>query len=106
MKALTESLLMVLSVQRRPRPGAIPVGEGVHLLDPLTADLRGEHRTEAVPPKPHRLVADVDAALRQQVLHVSQRQRVFHVHHHHEADHLGRAVAVAEGLIDLAMARR
>ena len=30
-------------------------------------DLRGEHWTEPVPPEPHRLVADVDAAFEQQV---------------------------------------
>jgi hypothetical protein len=28
-------------------------------------DLRGEHRTEASPPEPYRLVAEVDAALEQ-----------------------------------------
>lgn len=31
------------------------------------------------PPKPDGLVADVDASLGQQVLHVPQRQRVFHI---------------------------
>ena len=69
-----------------------PVGEGAHLLRPLPA----EHRAKAVPPQPHRLMADVDAALGQQVLHIPQRQRVLHVHHHHEADHLRRTVEVAE----------
>ena len=46
------------------------------MLHPLPSDLAGEHRTEPVPPKPHRLVADVDAALEQQILDVAQRQRV------------------------------
>jgi len=41
-------------------------------------------------------MADVDPALEQQVLEVPERQRVLHVHHHHEADHLGRGVEVAE----------
>ena len=41
-------------------------------------------------------MADVDAALGQQVLQIPQRQRVLHVHHHHHADHLGRAVEVAD----------
>ena len=50
-----------------------PVGEGAHVLDPLATDLGGEHRTEAVPPEPHRLVADVDAALGQQVFHIPER---------------------------------
>lgn len=66
-----------------------PVGEGGHLLDALAAELRSEHRPEAVPPEPHRLVADVDAVLGQQVLQVSKRQRILHVHQHYEADHLG-----------------
>jgi hypothetical protein len=43
-----------------------------HVLDPLPADLAGEHRAEPVPPQPHRLMADVDAALEQQVLDVPQ----------------------------------
>lgn len=44
-----------------------PVGEGAHLLDPLSADFGSEHRTEPVPPKPYRFVAAVDAALGQQI---------------------------------------
>ena len=32
-----------------------------HALDPLIADLRGEHWPEPVPPEPHRFLADVDA---------------------------------------------
>jgi hypothetical protein len=49
---------------------------GAHPIDPLPADLSGAHRTEPVPPITDRLVADVDAALVQQVLDVAQRQRV------------------------------
>ncbi|WP_454599526.1 hypothetical protein [Qipengyuania sp. SM2507] len=44
----------------------------------------------------HRLVADVDPALRQQVFHVPQRQRKADVHHHHQADYLGRRVEIAK----------
>ena len=51
-----------------------PVGVAPHPVDPLLADLGGEHRAEPVPPKPHRLLADVDATLEQQVLDVAQRQ--------------------------------
>ena len=35
-------------------------------------DLVGEHRTEAIPPEPYRLVANVDAALEQNILDLSQ----------------------------------
>ena len=51
--------------------------------------VRKWQRPEPVPPHPHRLVADVDPAFEQQVLHVPQAQGVLHVHHH-QADHLGR----------------
>jgi len=29
---------------------------------------------------------------------LSQRQRIADIHHHHEADHLGRAVEITEGI--------
>ena len=60
--------------------------------------LGGKHRSEPVPPQPHRLVSDVDASLEQQVFHVPQRQRVLQVDHHHQADHLGRRVEIAKGV--------
>jgi len=53
------------------------VGVLAHVIDPLPADLRGEHWTEAVPPEPDRLVADVDPALVQQVFHVAQGEGYF-----------------------------
>jgi hypothetical protein len=36
---------------------------GAHPIDPLAADLAGEHRTKPVPAKSYGLMADVDAAL-------------------------------------------
>jgi hypothetical protein len=62
-------------------------------------DLRSEHRAEPVPPEPHRLVADLDAALEQQVLDLAKRQRVPNLHHHRQADHLRRTVEIAEGIV-------
>jgi hypothetical protein len=38
------------------------------------ADRRGEHRTEPIPPEPHRFVADIDPALEQQILDLPQRR--------------------------------
>jgi hypothetical protein len=52
-------------------------------------DLRGEHRTEPVPPEPYRFVADIDASLEQQIFDLPQRERIPEVHHHCEADYLG-----------------
>ena len=61
-------------------------------------DLRGEHRAKPVPPKPHGFVADIDTALEQQIFHLSQGQRITDIHHHREADHLGRPVEITAGI--------
>ena len=66
------------------------------LLNAPFPDLRGEHRAEPVPPEPYRLVADIDTALEQQVLDLAQRQRVPDIHHHRQADDLGRTIEIAE----------
>ena len=50
----------------------------------------------------YRLMADVDTALEQQILDLSQRQWVADIHHHREADDFGRTVEVAEGISHLA----
>ncbi len=67
-----------------------PVPEALHPANPLAPDIGGEQRAEPIPPQPDRFMADVDAALEQQVLDVPQRQRETDIHHYHEADHLGR----------------
>jgi hypothetical protein len=41
-------------------------------------------------------MADVDAALEQDVLDLTQRKRVADVEHHRETDHLRRAIKIAE----------
>ena len=61
-------------------------------------DLRGEHRTEPIPPEPHRLMAYTDTTLEQQIFYLSQRQRLTGVHHHRAADYLGWAIEIAEGV--------
>jgi hypothetical protein len=53
-----------------PSPAA-----GLHALDPALPDLGCEQRAEAMPPEPHRLVADLDAAFVQHVLDALQRRR-------------------------------
>jgi hypothetical protein len=65
-------------------------------LDALFPDLSRNHRTEPVPPVPNRLAADIDAALEQEILDLSQRKWKSDVHRHREADHLARAVETAE----------
>ena len=41
-------------------------------------------------------MADIDIPLEQQVLDLAQRQRVPDIHHHREADDLGRTIEIAE----------
>ena len=62
-------------------------------------DLRGKQRTKAVPPIPHGLMADLDAALEQEIFDLSQRQRVSDIQHHREADHFGRTVEITERIV-------
>ena len=64
-----------------------PMSIGPHAINALPANLSGEHRPEAVPPEPHRLVAEIYPTFRQQILDVPKRQRVFDVHHNDEPDH-------------------
>jgi len=47
------------------------VAKPPHPADPLPAYISREQRPEPVPPKPYRFVADVDAALGQQVFDIS-----------------------------------
>ena len=54
-------------------------------------DCGGEHRAEPVPQVPNRLVTDIDPPLELEVLDLSQRQRITDIHHHREANYLGRA---------------
>jgi hypothetical protein len=41
-------------------------------------------------------VADIDVPLEQEILDLSQRQRIADIDHHREADRLGRAVEITE----------
>src|SRR5208337_110736 len=73
-----------------------PLRIAAHVRYPLLSDLCSKHRAEPVPPKPDRLMADVDPALGQEILDVAQRKRVLHVHHHDQTDHFWRAVEISE----------
>ncbi|MDH3918748.1 MAG: hypothetical protein OEU25_11280 [Rhodospirillales bacterium] len=55
--------------------------------------------SEPVPPEPNGFVADIDTALEQQIFNLPQCQPVADVHHHREADHLGRAVETTDGML-------
>ena len=49
-----------------------------------------------VPPEPHRLVADIDAALEKNILDLAHQQRTPDVHHYREANNLGPRVEISE----------
>lgn len=74
-----------------PSPLARP-----HTLDPTFPDLGCEHRAEAMPPEPDRLVADVDPTFVQQVFDIPKRQREADIHHHGKTDNLARRLEVLE----------
>ncbi len=47
------------------------------MMNAPLSDLRGEHRTKPVPPKPDRFMADVDVSLEQQIFDLPRRQRMY-----------------------------
>ena len=67
-----------------------------HRLNAVSADFSSKDHPEPVPPEPHCLMCDVDAALMKEVFDVAQRQYLADNHHHSEADDLGRGLEVAE----------
>ena len=82
--------IMRLAVDTNEYLVQMPAPEGIRIaLNSALPDLRREYRTEPVPPKPHRLMADVNATFEQNVLDLAQRQRIADLHHHRQADHLG-----------------
>lgn len=72
------------------------MAETAHARPALPTDVAGEQRLEAISPHPNRLLAQFDAALEEQVLDIAQRQLKPHVHHHDQANDLGRGVEVME----------
>ena len=49
-----------------------PLRQGPQRSRSLLPDLCGKHRTEPIPPEPHRLVADINTALMEQIFDLSQ----------------------------------
>jgi hypothetical protein len=63
-----------------------------------SAVFSGKHRAKSIPPVPHRFVADVDAALMQQILDIAERKGKASVHHNRLANDLRTAVKILEGV--------
>lgn len=66
----------------------LPVRVCAHLLNSFAADFSGEHRAKSISPLSNRFMADVDAALVQKALDITERQRKTDVQHYRQADHL------------------
>ena len=50
----------------------LPMCPRTHSVHPSPTDFSSKHRTKAVPPEPHRLVADIDATFMQQILDIAE----------------------------------
>ena len=66
-----------------------PLRQGPQRSRSLLPDLCGKHRTEPIPPEPHRLMADIDPSFMKQVLDLPQRQGKTDINHHGKANNLG-----------------
>jgi hypothetical protein len=67
-----------------------------HPQTPTFADLSGKQRAKSVPPKPNRLIANLDPPFVQQILLVAKREWELHVHHHRQTDDIWGCFKVAE----------
>ena len=74
-----------------PLPTARP-----HTFDPSFPDLVGDHRAEPMPPETNSFVANIYAALVQQIFDVSQRKWEPDIEHHHQADDFGDGLELLE----------
>jgi len=66
-------------------------------LNPTFPHLRRKHRAGPVPPESRRLMANIDAGLEQNIVHLSLRQRAAGEHHRVLTNDLGRRIEIAEG---------
>ncbi len=69
---------------------------GFHARNPPFSDLGREHRTEPMPPKSDGFMADIDAALMQQIFHIAKGQRKPDIKHYRQADNLTTCFEVAK----------
>jgi len=58
-----------------------------------------EFKTEPVLPGTYFLAADVDATLKQRTFDLPQRKQIADVHHHREANYLGRTVEIPQWIL-------
>lgn len=93
-----------LVIDGAPEEQPPPANANHHLIEmpsarwgrPTPAQVGREQRTELQRPTPDRLIADVDPALRQQLLHVPEAQGEAKVQPNRVADHFGREAVTFE----------
>lgn len=73
----------------------VPASVGVH-IGTSPSDLFGKNRAKAVPPKADGLVANIDAALVQDILDLAQAERIPDVVHHRQLDDFGTGYEILE----------
>lgn len=77
----------------------LPLRPGTKTIGPLPSDLRREHWTETIPPVPHRLMTNIDAALVEKIFDVPQRKRKADIHHDRKADDLRGRFKIPKGIL-------
>ena len=74
-----------------PAPAA-----GLHSSNTPFSDLRRKHWAEPMPPESHSLMADIDAALVQQILEIAKGQRETDGQHRRQADNFAARFEIAK----------
>ncbi len=74
----------------------LPVRIGAHPGHPVLADISRRHRPKSVPPEADGLVADINPALMEKILHIAQRGRKPNTEHHSQADDFRTGFEVAK----------
>jgi hypothetical protein len=77
-----------------------PLGATSHRFRSAFPDLVREVCAEAVDPEADTFVADINAALVQQVFNIPKRERKSDIHQYGELDDFGRGFEVAERVLD------
>ena len=79
-----------LAVDRQKNFVQMPIRMRTELLNPFPADFSRKHRDKSVPPKPDRLMADLDTAFVQQIFDITKRKRKSNIQHNRQADDFRR----------------
>ncbi len=68
-------------------------------MHPFPANFFGEEWTKPIPPIANRLMTNIDTALMEQIFDITKRKWKPDIHHHGEADNLGRRFKISERIM-------